>query len=348
MGVNNKPFTIEDIYGWSREKSDRPTLLKNQSYVNCKTKLKWKCECGEEFEKSFGVVKTGSINCKKCRYRKASNTMSLGIDSINKWSKECETRPTLCKGQIYKNNNSILNWVCKCGDVFQRSTHLIRSEKHNSHYCSKCSHEITYSERCLEKLKQLNCKIIDDLSQCRSFTEAKNIRCICNICGTNITRTYGDLVYRKRYVCKQCAMPKMENHHSWKGGKSKITHTLRSTPYMQDWKNRSLKKCNYRCDISGINSKDLKIHHLHSFDSIIEEVFSIVKMEFKRNIGDYSNKEMSDITQQFEITHEKYGLGVCLGRDIHLKFHSKYGFGNNVESQYSEFKKEYKAGELNE
>ena len=45
--------------------------------------------------------------------------------------------------------------------------------------------------------------------------------------------------------------------------------------HIQNWKVNSMKNCNYRCILTG--SKDFAIHHIISFNIILENVFSVLE-----------------------------------------------------------------------
>lgn len=108
--------------------------------------------------------------------------------------------------------------------------------------------------------------------------------------------------------------------------------------HIQDWKNKSMKSCNYQCIITG--SKDYVIHHLYGFNLIVQEVFdkmSTMNLLKTDNLQDYTKEELDVVLQIFDYIHEKYPLGICLSRPIHDLFHKIYGTGGNTERQWRKF-----------
>lgn len=113
--------------------------------------------------------------------------------------------------------------------------------------------------------------------------------------------------------------------------------------HIYEWKEQSMKKCNYCCILTG--SKDFEIHHLYSFNSICDEVFSKLEELSKlksNNIQDYSKEELDEILTIFKDTHNKYPLGICIRKDIHKLFHKIYGQGGNTPEQWYNFVEKYK------
>lgn len=129
----------------------------------------------------------------------------------------------------------------------------------------------------------------------------------------------------------------------WKGGISNIKGYLRG--YTKEWRKRSIDECNGKCILTG-KSFDV-VHHLTSFNIIIEELFDTSKLTIEQNISNYSRKELDSIVVQFKALHdEKYPLGVCLDSELHEIFHQKYGRGDNTPKQFDEFVKRYQQGEF--
>lgn len=116
-----------------------------------------------------------------------------------------------------------------------------------------------------------------------------------------------------------------------------IKHFIRSNN--SNWKTRSMKHCNYKCIIS--NKRFEVIHHLISFDDILNQTIKEYKIEIKTNFQDYSNEELEYILNSFLKVQDKYPLGVCLTKEIHKQFHSEYGYGHNNIEQFNQFKERY-------
>lgn len=108
------------------------------------------------------------------------------------------------------------------------------------------------------------------------------------------------------------------------------------------WKMDSLKKCNYKCVLTG-ESFDC-IHHIHGFNLIFNEMIKDYNLEIKEDISLYTNEELDFMLKCFNALQNKYPLGVCLRKDLHILFHSLYGYGNNTEEQWDEFSNNYKNG----
>ena len=118
-----------------------------------------------------------------------------------------------------------------------------------------------------------------------------------------------------------------------------LTKYLRG--HLQTWKNESMKNCNYQCVLTG--SKDFAIHHKYGFANIVNETIEEYNIEIK-DYKDYTQEELEDILEKFQIVHSRYPLGVCVRKDIHLLYHSIYSKCVNTEDQWNQFVVDFKNG----
>ena len=111
---------------------------------------------------------------------------------------------------------------------------------------------------------------------------------------------------------------------------------------LQDWKIKSMKRCNYQCVLTG--SKDFHIHHLYSFNQIVSDFFDN-NPDFKiKEFKDYTQDELNNLTLAFIVEHNKHPLGVCVKKNIHELFHSIYGRYHNTQEQWEKFSDNYRKG----
>lgn len=149
-------------------------------------------------------------------------------------------------------------------------------------------------------------------------------------------------VGRGCYYCGRDAI-RGENNFQWKGGISPLNIYLREN--INPWKKDSMANCNYKCVITGESFDD--IHHLYSFNKIIEETLKQTKLPTYKNINEYTNNEIKLLEKTCLEIHYKYPLGVCLCKKVHDLYHHIYGFDNTPE-QFEEFKERYNNGEFKE
>lgn len=124
---------------------------------------------------------------------------------------------------------------------------------------------------------------------------------------------------------------------------SSISDYLRGK--ISQWKIDSAKKSNYKCFITGENFD--VIHHIYSFNKIVEATFEETKISIRSTVSEYTEKELKTIEVKCIEIHYRYPLGVCLTDYIHRLFHAEYGYGNNTPDQFEEFRQNYLATKLN-
>ena len=163
----------------------------------------------------------------------------------------------------------------------------------------------------------------------------------CDYCGSVFSKTnYKFNLHRERSpikkdCCKHCRQRKayesQYDDHEYKGA---VNEYLRGT--LVTWKIDSMKQCDFKDVIDG-GDFDV-IHHLFSFNFIVDEVFKELQFPYHKEIEEYSTLELDMIATTTLKLHYKYPLGVCLSNENHSLFHSEYGYGNNTPEQFEEFK----------
>lgn len=111
---------------------------------------------------------------------------------------------------------------------------------------------------------------------------------------------------------------------------------------LSTWRRKSEENCNYSCVITG-DTINYDVHHIYGLSLIVDEL--IEKLDL--NLDDYfsyTQEQIDIILVEFKKIHNTYPLGVCLRKDVHMLFHSLYGFGNNTPEQFEHFKTEYYKG----
>lgn len=109
-----------------------------------------------------------------------------------------------------------------------------------------------------------------------------------------------------------------------------------------EWKQKSIQECNYKCILT--NQRFDHVHHIYGLNLILNETLDKLNIEIKPSIDDYSKEELQLILDCFREKQNTYPLGVCLTKEIHMKFHEIYGYGNNTIEQWNEFVSDFKSG----
>lgn len=139
-------------------------------------------------------------------------------------------------------------------------------------------------------------------------------------------------ILKNRIYCPYCEVFG-ENSRNWRGGITPLHKYLRGS--IGEWKRESGEKDSYKCIIS--NSNNIAIHHIYSFNLILNEVIELTKLPIYQEVSSYSDSELELLRNMCVELHNKNPLGVCLREDLHKEFHSMYGYGNNSIEQFQEF-----------
>lgn len=124
-----------------------------------------------------------------------------------------------------------------------------------------------------------------------------------------------------------------EKNGRWNGGASNLIEQLRRD--ILDWKKKSSEFCDYKCIITG--NRFQNIHHIISFNSIVEESLNELKLNRRSKISDYSESEYFAIRQLVINKHNDTYFGACLCKEIHELFHKEYSYYDSTNYDFIEF-----------
>jgi len=125
--AKRRKHTIVDCRTFARSKGGRCLSAK---YTNNKSKLRWKCSCGNSWYADYGAVLRGTW-CPICANGRKRRMYHLGIESMYKLASQNHGK---CLSKEYDNVSSVLEWQCSAGHQF----HMRVSNALAGHWCQQC------------------------------------------------------------------------------------------------------------------------------------------------------------------------------------------------------------------
>ena len=105
----------------------------SKTYINARTKLKWKCDEGHIFEARPTNVIEGHW-CPQCATIQGHTKLRGNIDEVNELASE---RGGECLSKIYVNARTKIKWKCDEGHIWEATTDNIR----RGHWCPVCGYK---------------------------------------------------------------------------------------------------------------------------------------------------------------------------------------------------------------
>lgn len=123
--------SYEEVYNYFKDKG---CGLLETEYINNKTKMKYKCECGEKSSITFGNFKHNDQRCRKC-----SGKEKHSYDNVYKTFKDrgCQLLET-----EYINIDAKMRYICECGNESEINFKHFK----NNHRCKECGIEKMFGE----------------------------------------------------------------------------------------------------------------------------------------------------------------------------------------------------------
>ena len=120
--------TIQDMKEIARKRGGE---CLSTEYKNGKTKLKWRCSCGYEWEATPENIKYGKW-CPTCGIKSREDKRRGSIEEMHQIAHEREGE---CLSEFYINTNTKLKWKCAVGHEWEATPDNIKVGK----WCPKCA-----------------------------------------------------------------------------------------------------------------------------------------------------------------------------------------------------------------
>lgn len=319
-------------------------------YENCFSEIKF--ICSKHINKGIQYINSAKFNqgtrCKYCSYERVASKNRTDFETIIN-AFENKNLLLLISKDEYINGDQLLPFIC-----YKHPEKEIQFIRYRAIYdgqgCKYCGNEkrsellrLKYDFVKLQFEKHNLTLLADEHLHTNLLIPYR-----CNIHNNQIQYIRPRAVINENEGCPLCAKEKNrgENHHWWKGGISHLTVYLRSK--LKQWRYDSLKNNNFKCIITGMNDSSLIVHHLYSYTKILEETLSILNIELKGEISNYTQDELDLISNKCLELHYKRGLGIPVLGVLHSIFHSQVGKLIIDNGEFEEFTERYKSYEFDD
>lgn len=286
-------------------------VIKNKHHYcsdECRVKAKKWNECDEYFlQEHYGKIPIKEIQSglseKKSYKAINAKAISLGLAKDHQWSNE--------EMEILKKYYSILPFKEVQEKLPNRSVHSILGEARKLNLFSMYYTNRKYTDS-------------EDEFIINNYKSMKN-----SDIAKVLNREENAITQRANAVLK-CFKDKSYNYEN-------LLCYARSR--MVYWYKKTKENSGGICQITHRQCENISIHHIRSVDLLCEEAISILNLDERERLSDYSNKELDDFIDCFMQLHNSYNEFICIDRSIHIDFHNKYGYGNNTREQWEEYLK---------
>lgn len=286
----------------------------------------------------------GGNGCPKCKLDKLSKRFAFSIDYVKDY---IESRGCILNSTEYKNDSQKLNITFECGHTGNMSFECFQRGQR----CAICGRK-----RCNLLLRlpeeELNKRLSEKKLTIIEFPDGyvnRNslVTCKCEL-GHIETRPLATVLVSSG--CTACTLIRAsinqsgEKGSNWQGGKSSLTSFLSKS--IKQWKKDSIANSNYCCVLCGEGHRFNDVHHLYNFYNIVTDALDMLGLNRRKSVGEYTEEELSIITDKILELHYSYPYGVALCRYHHKDFHHYYGIHNNTPEQFYEYRDRIMFGDL--
>lgn len=205
--MGGKRLSYEEVKRFVEVESGSGCELISESYLNTRSRLKFKCSCGEAFEtewRSFLSERVNKRQCDSCGSSTGATKRRDTLEAIKRFvnaESDCELI-----SREYEHSHAKLKFKCKCGESFETLWGNFKNS--NKRRCKKCSKELLCNHFRLDfdEAKEY----IEKESECKLdsiyYEEDRraNLKLNC-ACGTLYDVSWGNFRYHNQRQCKDCS-----------------------------------------------------------------------------------------------------------------------------------------------
>jgi len=360
-----RKYTIEFAKQYFK---DEGCELLEEKYISAKTKMKYKCNCGNISEITFSSFKQGR-RCRKCGAKKSIESRKFTTEEVKNYFKEqgCELLE-----EEYKNNYTKMRYRCVCGEISE----ICLNNFKNGARCKKCgnkkisnSHKLIFKD-VYDQFEEQGCELLEK-KYINNRTKMK-YKCSCG----NISEITFDY-FKQGYRCEKCGEGKMHSFEYIKQCFEEQGCKLLETEYKGCYaKMRYICSCGYlskidfchfkigkRCKRCGIEKMSGKNNHNYNPNltdedrgdrRLIDGYKKWAKNTYKKDTYTCQKcKERKDSNGKYKKLNAHHIEGYAENPDLridddngitlcvacHHSFHSIYGKKNVNRQQLEEFLK---------
>ena len=283
---------------------DGGCILLETEYINCDTKMEYRCSCENISYITFSSFQRGH-RCVECGLKKMAEKRKPTFESVDKCFEENDC---ILLETEYKNCDTPMKYICNCGEESKITFYHFK----NGQRCRICgikksSNKKKFSLKDAKKyFKDNGCKLLE--KEYKTVTTPMRYRCSCgNISKISFSK------FKNGQRCKKCGRIKMsikmkgKNNYNYNHNLTDEEREIgRNYPEYREWRTSVYKRDDYTCQKCPQIGGRLVAHHIEGFSN---------------------NKDLR--------VDENNGITFC--EDCHHEFHKIYGIKNVNRQQLEEF-----------
>lgn len=196
-----RKLTIEEIRKFVKENSNCELL--STEYIDSKTKLSFKCECGNKFKTAFSTFRAQKQRqCPQCGHNSTRKYFAFNYETVKKYIEIDSNSGCKLLSSDYINKEIKLKLRCKCGNVFYKTFGKFKNS--GQQQCAKCANIIHWDydkvKHFVEHESNSGCLLISD--KYIDIRTSMTYKCHCGNEFTTSFNCFKDMYQRQ---CSHCS-----------------------------------------------------------------------------------------------------------------------------------------------